>query len=165
MIKPHSTRGCAAALGMLVASTLNAAPPAPIARFIDAHCADCHDGDEKKGGLDFAALAFAPNDPKNFATWAKIHDRVATGEMPPKKRERPETKELQSFIGSLSATLTTAEKASLGGEGRATRRRLNRYEYENALRDLLQAPWLQIRDSLPEDGETDRFNKVCDALD
>ena len=50
-------------------------------------------------------------------------------------------------------------------EGRATQRRLNRYEYENALRDLLHAPWLQVRDSLPEDGEAHRFNKVGDALD
>src|SRR5207249_2117054 len=50
-------------------------------------------------------------------------------------------------------------------EGRATQRRLNRYEYENTLRDLLHAPWLQIRDSLPEDGEAYRFNKVGDALD
>jgi hypothetical protein len=33
------------------------------------------------------------------------------------------------------------------------------------LRDLLQAPWLQIRDTLPEDGEAFRFNKVGDALD
>jgi hypothetical protein len=50
-------------------------------------------------------------------------------------------------------------------EGRATQRRLNRYEYENALRDLLYAPWLQIKDSLPEDGEAYRFNKIGDALD
>ena len=33
------------------------------------------------------------------------------------------------------------------------------------LRDLLHAPWLQVRDSLPEDGEAQRFNKIGDALD
>ncbi len=26
--------------------------------FIDRHCADCHDSETKKGGLDLAALAF-----------------------------------------------------------------------------------------------------------
>jgi hypothetical protein len=35
----------------------------------------------------------------------------------------------------------------------------------SALRDLLHAPWLQIRDALPEDGEAHRFNKVGEALD
>ena len=42
---------------------------------------------------------------------------------------------------------------------------MNRYEYENTLRDLLDAPWLQIKDMLPEDGLSARFNKVGDALD
>ena len=45
------------------------------------------------------------------------------------------------------------------------RRRLNRSEYENALRDMLHAPWLLISDQLPEDGEAFRFNKVSTALD
>ena len=42
---------------------------------------------------------------------------------------------------------------------------MNRYEYENTLRDLLDAPWLQIRVKLPEDGTVARFNKVGSALD
>src|SRR5205085_1736421 len=41
---------------------------------------------------------------------------------------------------------------------------LNRYEYENALRDLLQLPWLQVKEMLPEDGESHRFNKSAEAL-
>ncbi len=44
-------------------------------------------------------------------------------------------------------------------------RRLNRYEYENTLRDLLDLPWIQIKDRLPEDGERYRFNKIGEALD
>jgi hypothetical protein len=45
------------------------------------------------------------------------------------------------------------------------RRRLNRSEYESAVRDLLQAPWLQVQTHLPEDGEAFRYNKVSTALD
>jgi hypothetical protein len=45
------------------------------------------------------------------------------------------------------------------------KRRLNRYEYENTLRDLLSVPWIQIKDRLPEDGEKYRFNKIGEALD
>src|SRR6185295_4530339 len=63
------------------------------------------------------------------------------------------------------STLATDEQSRLTAQGRATQRRLNRYEYENALRALLHAPWLQLRDSLPEDGEAYRFNKVGEALD
>ena len=42
---------------------------------------------------------------------------------------------------------------------------MNRYEYENTIRDLLDAPWLQIRELLPEDGEAYHFNKSGEALD
>jgi len=101
----------------------------------------------------------------NFSRWVLVQDRVSNGEMPPKKKPRPEASELEAFTKSLASSLVSVEQARMAKEGRATRRRLNRYEYENALRDLLHAPWLQVRDSLPEDGEADRFNKIGDALD
>ena len=44
-------------------------------------------------------------------------------------------------------------------------RRLNRYEYENTVREVLSAPWLRVRQSLPEDGIVARFNKVGQGLD
>jgi hypothetical protein len=139
--------------------------PVPCRKFLDAHCTECHDAEMNKGGLDLTALKFDPAQPTNFAKWVLVYDRANNGEMPPKKKPRPEAVELASFLKSLSAPLVASEKSRLGTEGRATQRRLNRYEYENALRDLLHAPWLQIRNSLPEDGEAFRFNKVGDVLD
>jgi hypothetical protein len=133
--------------------------------FIEQHCAGCHDDVEKKGELDLTSLALDPKDPKNFALWVKVHDRVESGEMPPKKKARPPAGELEGFVHGLASTLSATEQETVAKQGRAMRRRLNRYEYENALRDLLDAPWLQVRDSLPEDGEAHRFNKVGEALD
>lgn len=133
--------------------------------FIEKNCVECHDADTKKGGLDLTALKFDPAKSTNFSRWVLVHDRVGNGEMPPKKKARPEAAELEAFTKSLSSSLVSVEQTRMAKEGRATRRRLNRYEYENALRDLLHAPWLQVRDSLPEDGEADRFNKIGDALD
>jgi hypothetical protein len=57
------------------------------------------------------------------------------------------------------------ERKHAATAGRAVMRRLNRYEYENTVRDLLAAPWLHLRDSLPEDGILNRFNKSGQALD
>ena len=139
--------------------------PATCRKFLDAHCAECHDAEINKGGLDLTTFQFEPTQPTNFARWVSIYDRVNNGEMPPKRKPRAEAAELASFLKSLSKPLVASEKSRLGAEGRATQRRLNRYEYENALRDLLHAPWLQIRNSLPEDGEAFRFNKVGDVLD
>src|SRR2546426_2153615 len=139
--------------------------PLAVLQFVENNCVECHDTDTKKGGLDLTALKFDPANSTNFSRWVLVHDRASNGEMPPKKKARPEAAELEAFTKSLSSSLVSAEQARMAKEGRATRRRLNRYEYENALRDLLHAPWLQVRDWLPEDGEADRFNKIGDALD
>src|SRR6266498_1191547 len=139
--------------------------PPGVGKFVERHWSECHDAETKKGGLDLTGLKFDLANPTNFSTWVTVHDRVEHGEMPPKKKARPEPAELESFTATLSSLLVAAEEARSSKEGRATQRRLNRYEYENALRDLLHAPWLQVRDSLPEDGEADRFNKIGDALD
>jgi hypothetical protein len=88
---------------------------------------------------------------------------VADGEMPPKKK--PGREAIDAFLKSIAEPIAAADKARQASEGRSTWRRLNRYEYENSLRDLLKAPWLQIRGMLPEDGESHRFNKIGDALD
>src|SRR2546428_4495552 len=134
-------------------------------QLVEQYCVECHDADTKKGGLDLTALQFDPANSTNFSTWVLVHDRVSNGEMPPKKKARPDSAEAKAFIKSLASSLTEAEEARSTKEGRATQRRLNRYEYENALRELLHAPWLQVRNSLPEDAEAYRFNKIGDALD
>ena len=133
--------------------------------FIDRHCANCHDDIEKEAGLDLTSLAFQPEDSNNLRKWVRIHDRALHGEMPPKRKERPASSELETFLGSIASAVTTHENAVTAREGRATQRRLNGYEYENILRDLLAAPWLQVRAQFPDDGEAHRFNKVGDALD
>ena len=137
----------------------------PSRSFLEQHCTDCHDDAEKKGGLDLTALIWNPEDAANLTTWVKVHDRIRDGEMPPKKKPRPEAAALATFLQSLSGTLTANERAIIARDGRATQRRLNAYEYENALRDLFHMPWLQIKASLPDDGVANRFNKSGKALD
>src|SRR5215472_5401723 len=102
---PHSVLFLAAALPLRAADL-----PAPCRQFLDAHCAECHDADLKKGGLDFAALPFDLAQSTNFDKWVLVHDRVSNGEMPPKKKPRPEPAELAVFLKSLSASLVASEQ-------------------------------------------------------
>jgi hypothetical protein len=136
-----------------------------LTKFIEKNCADCHDEETKKADLDLIHLPFKPTNEDNFALWVKVHDRVKSGEMPPKKKARPDAAELDAFVKSLASDLRSAERAEIEKTGRAVKRRLNRYEYENTVRDLVDVPWVQIKDRLPEDGEKYRFNKIGEALD
>ncbi|MBL9200532.1 MAG: DUF1592 domain-containing protein [Opitutaceae bacterium] len=146
-------------------AAVHAAVPPLAPAFIEQHCAGCHNDTDKEAGLDLTSLAYTPGDRANFERWVRIHDRVETGEMPPAKKPRPAASDRDAFVASLRTALLADERAATAREGRATRRRLNGYEYENTLRDLLSAPWLQIRGQFPEDGEAHRYNKIGDALD
>lgn len=133
--------------------------------FFEEHCFDCHDATMKEGGLDLDELSFDPEDPESFARWVLIHDRVRDGEMPPKKKPRPAVDELNRFLDPVAQTLTTLDRERVARSGRATVRRLNRFEYENSLREGLKAPWLLVADRLPEDGTVHFFNKSGERLD
>jgi hypothetical protein len=142
-----------------------AAARAEIDHFVSKYCADCHDADTKKGNLDLTALKFDLNDPNAFNTWVNIDDRVAKGEMPPAKKARPANSDLKSFTNFVTTDLLQTDRDHVAKEGRATKRRLNRYEYEETLRDLLSLPQLDVKNFLPEDRESHLFNKIGDALD
>jgi hypothetical protein len=134
-------------------------------KFIAKYCADCHDDVTFRADLDLVHQSFDLNAETNFDLWVKVHDRVDAGEMPPKNKPRPSASDKKTFLASLTKSLDATERASLALTGRAVQRRLNRYEYENTLRDFLDLPWIEIKDRLPEDGEKYRFNKVGEALD
>ncbi len=143
---------------------LRAAEPPGVA-FIDQYCTGCHNPEERKGRLDLENLVYDPENRANFELWVKVHDRVQAGEMPPKEKRRPDAEKAGSFLQMLAGTLTDAERSLTARDGRTVQRRLNRYEYENALRDLLDVPWAQVMAMLPQDGEAHRYNKSGEALD
>lgn len=144
----------------------HAVPAAPTRAFLKANCYPCHNKSYQEGSLDMTALSSGLEDRKAHARWVQVHDRVQAGEMPPKNAaQQPDKRTRDAFLKALAQPMIAADDARARREGRATWRRMNRYEYENTLRDLLDAPWLQVREMLPEDGAAFRFNKVGDALD
>ena len=142
MTRPR-TRSVLLLLAAAVSLPADAAPDRRAA-FLEAHCAGCHNDVDRKGGLDLEALRFNPSDPANVERWVRIHDRVVAGEMPPAEKRRPDVSATAEFTRALGQELAAGEAERIAREGRAGCRRLNGHEYENALRDLLSAPWLQI---------------------
>ncbi len=145
---------------------LSAATLEGFVTFTGKYCTGCHNSAAKAAGLDLSTLRFYPADAGKFAEWVKVHDRLSAGEMPPNViKQRPDPAAQQAFLRILTSSLSAAEQKVTATQGRVTERRLNAYEYENALRDLLHAPWLEIKGLFPEDGEAYRFNKTSSALD
>ncbi|TWT54789.1 hypothetical protein Pla22_24430 [Rubripirellula amarantea] len=139
--------------------------PANLSGFVENHCLGCHDSLGQEGDLDLENLSFDLADKQTFATWALVHDRVDHGEMPPKDDVQPAREDLNAFLKSLSGSLIAADRKRISQEGRSKVRRVNRFEYENTLRHVLDSPWLQVSHRLPEDGTYENFNKTGDRLD
>jgi mono/diheme cytochrome c family protein len=155
-------------------SVADTAAPVPVAAvasgavtgFLDQHCTACHDDAKAEGGLNLLDLAFAPEDAPNRARWVRLHDRVASGEMPPPEKRHDLSEEARAgFVALLGRSLSEADRAAILAEGRGPVRRLTRVEYEHRVRDLLALPVLDIRDKLPEDRDSHGFTRVSKQLD
>ncbi len=136
----------------------------PLGELIRQTCIDCHDGESAEGGLDLVSLAFTLDDRELRDRWIPIHDRIHAGEMPPDPTMLSDP-DRQTMLKALNDAIARADRADVITNGRGPLRRLTREEYEQNLRDVLKLPLLDIRDMLPEDRESDRFNKTATALD
>lgn len=138
--------------------------PAPTLLLLKQACGDCHGPETAEGGLDISALSLELSTSAVRERWIRIHDRIEKGEMPPKESDLPKASR-DTLVASLQKVLHAADLADVAQFGRGPMRRLNREEYEQNLRDILQLPRLDIRDILPEDREGHRFNKTSQSLD
>ena len=138
-------------------------PHPPGKPYFEKYCLDCHDDTTKKGGLDLEALPVDFSNPKILRTWTDVFDRISGGEMPPKKKPRPEQEATDALLAGLKKNLIAADLARRGAEGRVVLRRLNRVEYENTMRDLLGVD-LELKELLPEDTSSMGFDNIGEAL-
>ena len=104
---------------------------------IENHCITCHGPEVQKAKLRLDDLQPDLRDERIMATWATVYDKLVTGEMPPKNRERPAQDELQAATMWLKKELHAASLEQQQKTGRVLIRRLNGTEYENTMRDLL----------------------------
>jgi hypothetical protein len=122
------------------------------------YCETCHNDRVKTGGLSLQGLSIDGNE----ETWEKVIRKVRAGMMPPAGAKRPERAALDAFAGSIETTIDRAAAAS-PNPGRAPLHRMNRVEYENAIRDLLA---LDVDSStlLPADDSSHGFDNIADVL-
>jgi hypothetical protein len=125
---------------------------------MEKYCLDCHDGDSSKGDLDLESVLELPIQ-KHLGTWESVVRKLKTRQMPPVGKKRPSEEEYQVLVKGLVNDLD-AHAAKHPNPGRTdTLRRLNRTEYQNSIRDLLD---LQIDAAklLPADESSHGFDNI-----
>ncbi len=130
--------------------------------FLAAHCMKCHDAKESNGGVRLDDLPLEIADVKAAERWAKVLAVLNSGEMPPKDEPRPADDAKRTFLEVLSKQMVVARKALADTGGTITMRRLNRREYVNTIRDLLD---VEVNPTdLPADEDGSTFDTIGSGL-
>jgi mono/diheme cytochrome c family protein len=133
----------------------------PAQGVIDRYCATCHNPRTKAGGLafDMFPVADASGAPQ---TWEKVIRKLRTGMMPPSGAPRPDRATLDGLAATVESALDRAAAAA-PNPGAPALHRLNRTEYGNAIRDLLDLP-IDAAKLLPGDDSSEGFDNQASVL-
>jgi len=160
-LRPHIllTAGALALAGAAPLSAQTPADPATQRATVTQYCVPCHNARLKRGDLvleqvDFATLGQHPD------LGEKIVRKLRAGMMPPSGARRPDAATLESLISGMESTLDKAASPHLPPPGL---HRLNRTEYTNAVRDLLDLK-IDATKFLPSDDSTRGFDNIAGAL-
>ena len=150
---------------------------APSRELLDRYCVSCHStrvvrgegpapsavvGQLRSVGLELDALD--PSDIGAHAeTWEKVVRKLRAGAMPPAGRPRPDDALRDAFVERLEAALDAAWSARADLPRTSVYHRLNRAEYRNVVRDLLDVD-VDVAELLPPDDATYGFDNIADAL-
>jgi len=104
---------------------------------MEAHCFRCHGAKKVKGKVNLEALAKRADVLKNVELARHAAEMLAKAEMPPEDEPQPAKGERAKLAAFFEGVVDEYVSANTMLEP-VVMRRLNRYEYNNAVRDLLE---------------------------
>ncbi|MBY0587851.1 DUF1592 domain-containing protein [bacterium] len=134
-----------------------------IATLLGQFCADCHGKDDPNGGVDLSSARTREEIYHQGRIWNKAVRVLRDHSMPPKSAETPTEEQRQQLAHWIESSLRDVDCASQNEPGRVTVRRLNRVEYQNTIRDLLDVEIDAARD-LGSDPAGNGFDNQGDTL-
>ena len=157
-----------AAAVFLQAQPQQGAVPAPAASaqavpsseqaLLSKYCAGCHNERTKLGEFVLSTLDIE-NVAPHAERWEMVVRKLRARAMPPVGRPRPTEAQYESIIGRLETSLDRAAEANPDPGRTDTFRRLNRTEYQNAIRDLLNLQ-VDVSTLLPSDDSSHGFDNI-----
>jgi len=134
----------------------------PQRALVNKYCVTCHNDTMKTAGivLDKADVDHVAADP---ALWEKVVYKLRAQAMPPVKMPRPDQATYDGFRIWLENELDKSGAAHPNPGTTVSYHRLNRTEYQNAIRDLLNVN-IDTTSFLPEDATIFGFDNIGGAI-
>ena len=155
---------------LFLPTVAQAAPPddsftAVVQPFLRRNCIACHNGKLASGGISFEAYltTTASAALRDREQWELVVQKLRAGEMPPKGIARPPADQIAAPVTWIESSYSRIDLDTPPDPGRVTAHRLNRYEYNNTVRDLLGLD-LHASDDFPVDPYGYGFDNIGDVL-
>jgi hypothetical protein len=131
---------------------------------MEKSCWGCHNDEKRKGDVNLTKDQNPRMIAANRKLWQTVLEVVESGQMPPKKAERPlADADRKKIVDFVRKTLGTLDCADLRDPGKPVIRRLNRTEYDNAIIELTGLD-LNIADGFSPDATGYGFDNIAEAL-
>ncbi|HEX5048895.1 MAG TPA: DUF1592 domain-containing protein [Gammaproteobacteria bacterium] len=142
------------------------APKSAAQGFLQDTCFKCHSEGSESAISVFSGFYLDRLDVDHIAAnpeqWEKVVRKLRTGMMPPSSEPRPDPVARDQFVTYLETELDRLA-ARQPNPGRPALHRLNRAEYQNAIRDLLALD-IDAKELLPGDDASAGFDNVAGSL-
>jgi len=132
--------------------------PSPQRAILNQYCVACHNDRVKTAGLTLATLD-TQRVGQDAEAWEKVVRKLRVRMMPPPGQPRPDEATYDTLVSYLETSLDRQAAAAPNPGRTETFRRLNRTEYQNAIRDLLGVE-VDVSSLLPKDDVSHGFDNV-----
>ncbi len=143
------------ALGLILVASWASAQPA-FESFTAEYCITCHDDSLRTAGVSLSGKVTSGE------LLEKVLRKLRSGDMPPPGMPSPSAADRRAMVDALEQRLD-AQALSHQQPGTPLLHRLNRAEYQNALRDLLGLT-VDLSDGLPPDDSSYGFDNIAASL-
>ncbi|MEC8560243.1 MAG: DUF1592 domain-containing protein [Planctomycetota bacterium] len=137
--------------------------PHSLREFVQAWCIDCHEEPRAKADLDLAVLMDRVDAGEMPDSLSRMLDRLVRRDMPPPGFDRPPDSEYRAVVEGLEQALRDHAALQPDRPRGTIARRLNRHEFGNTVRDLLELDF-DAEDWLPVDEISNGFDNSGDVL-
>jgi len=128
---------------------------------VDTYCSTCHNDDLRVGNFSLDSVDLS-TPAAHAEQLEKVVLKLRSGMMPPSGMPRPSGAEILDFASGLESSIDSVA-ARNPNPGRPVLHRLNRTEYRNAIRDLLELE-VSVESLLPPDDMSQGFDNMSDVL-
>lgn len=130
---------------------------------LESFCVDCHSPDNAEAEIDVTLLRSLDGVRQNGELATQVIGMIRFGAMPPEDAELPSSDERRDMSDRLDNLVFHSTCDLRPRPGKTTARRLNRAEYNNAVRDLFGID-IRPADGFPSDDVGGGFDNNADVL-